>query len=153
MSARSQYKGDAVKGALLLGLLATLPQLGLACSDSGNPTPPNTFTTSSTTGTTSTTTGTGGSGGGTTTTTTSSTTGAGGQGGAGGGTTTTTTGVGGAGGQGGAPPDCNGPNNCYKCPPLTEPQFLNHCTAAQCSPFDNVARLPLYNNGNLPAIP
>lgn len=49
--------------------------------------------------------------------------------------------------------NCAGPNDCYACPPKVDEQFLNACTAAQCAPFDNVTRLPLYNNGNLPPLP
>jgi hypothetical protein len=30
---------------------------------------------------------------------------------------------------------------------------LNACTDSQCSHFDNVARLPNYNGGNLPPLP
>jgi hypothetical protein len=103
-----------------------------ACSSESNPKPPDTeFTTSS-----------------------SSTTSATGTGGAGGGGTSSSSATGtGGGGTGGAPPNCDGPNGCYACPPKTGSQFLNACTTTQCSPFDNVKRLPLYNNGNLPPIP
>jgi hypothetical protein len=31
--------------------------------------------------------------------------------------------------------------------------YLNQCTSSQCAPFDNEARLPLYNHGALPAVP
>jgi hypothetical protein len=119
-----------------------------ACGDGGNPEPPGTTTTTdTTTSSTSATggTGTGGStssgGGGSTGGTTSS--GGGGTGG------TVTTGGGGTGGA----PNCDGPNGCYSCKPTVDVQFLNACTNAQCSPFDNVARLPLYNGGNLPPVP
>ena len=96
-----------------------------ACSSESNPTPPDTtFTTSS--GATTSATGTGGAGGG--------------------GSSSAT-------GAGGAPPECNGPNGCFACPPKTGNQILNACTGSQCSPFDNVARLPLYNNGTLPPLP
>lgn len=70
------------------------------------------------------------------------------EGGAGG---TTSQGGGGEGGAGGAA--CEGPNGCYSCKPATNVQFLNACTGAQCSKFDDAARLPLYNNGNLPELP
>ena len=46
-----------------------------------------------------------------------------------------------------------GLNGCYPCPPKTDIQFLNQCTTSQWAQFDNVARLPLYNNGNLPSLP
>jgi hypothetical protein len=97
----------------------------IACGPSNNnPTPP-TFTTGS-----------GGSAG------------EGGQGGAGGGSGGA---AGNGGGGGGA--NCDGPSGCYACPPKSTDQFLNACTNAQCSAFDNVARLPLYNSGNLPPLP
>jgi hypothetical protein len=32
-------------------------------------------------------------------------------------------------------------------------QFLNRCSASACYPFNNAARLPLYNGGNLPPLP
>jgi hypothetical protein len=103
-----------------------------ACGGDDNPRPPTSSSTGDTTSSTtsSTSAGTGGSGGGTTSTSTS----------------------GGTGG-GDAGPNCDGPNGCYSCAPQTTTQYLNACTNAQCSPFDNVARLPLYNNGNLPPIP
>lgn len=88
------------------------------------------------------------------TSSTSSTSGTGG-GGAGGGdatTSTTASGTGGGGGQGGGV-NCDDPSGCYDCPPVTNDQHLNACTDAQCTPFDNVARLPLYNGGNLPPVP
>ena len=96
-----------------------------ACGGGGNPTPPT--TSSSGSGTTSSSSG-------------------GGDGGAGGGTTSSTGGTGGA-------PNCDGPNGCFSCPPTKNVEFLNACTDAQCSPFDDKARLPLYNNGNLPPVP
>jgi hypothetical protein len=149
---RTQTGSRGLRAALLGALALASFELGaLACSSSNdNPTPPNnSFTTGSTTG--------GGGAGGkasTTTTATTATTGGGGQGGQGG----AGPGGGGHGGSGGTggtggQVDCNGPNNCYKCPPVAELQFLNQCTASQCSPFDNAARLPLYNNGNLPPLP
>lgn len=48
------------------------------------------------------------------------------------------------------------PPNCFdqsSCEPEEPGDFLNGCTSAQCIPFDNVARLPRYNNGNLPQLP
>ena len=126
------------RAALFAGALFVVAGVIAACSSESNPKPPdNEFTTSS--GTTSTSaSGTGGAGGGATASSGSS--------------TSTATGTGG-GGTGGVPPNCDGPSGCYSCPPKTGNQFLNACTNSQCSPFDNVARLPLYNNGNLPAIP
>lgn len=47
------------------------------------------------------------------------------------------------------------PANCFQhdvCEPTQDVDFLNGCTDEQCVPFDNVARLPRYNNGNLPAL-
>lgn len=48
------------------------------------------------------------------------------------------------------------PPNCFdqaSCEPSTTEDFLNGCTDVGCIPFDNVARLPRYNNGNLPPLP
>ncbi|NUP07293.1 MAG: hypothetical protein HOW73_14660 [Polyangiaceae bacterium] len=66
----------------------------------------------------------------------------------------------GAGGNGGAPEggngaggNCEGPDGCFACEPTKNEHFLNACTEAQCSPFDNEARLPLYNGGDLPPVP
>jgi hypothetical protein len=116
------------RAALFAGLVFTFAVA--ACSSETNQKPPdNNFTTSSATSSSTSATGTGGAGGG--------------------GTSSVT----GGGGTGGAPPNCDGPNGCFSCPPKTGNQLLNACTGSQCSPFDNVARLPLYNNGNLPAIP
>jgi hypothetical protein len=74
--------------------------------------------------------------------------GSGGDGGAAG--TAGTAGTGGAAGAGG---NCQGENGCYACPPTTLEHYLNRCTGAQCVPFDDAARLPLYNGGNLPPVP
>ena len=53
--------------------------------------------------------------------------------------------------------DCHDPTGCYRCPPTTPPQFLNHCTApgVTCEAFPvTVARLPHLNaDGTLPALP
>ena len=72
----------------------------------------------------------------------------------------TTSGTGGAGqggagqgGAGGVDPACVGEDGCYACDPTNDPEFLNACTEAQCSAFDNEARLPLYNGGDLPPVP
>jgi hypothetical protein len=48
------------------------------------------------------------------------------------------------------------PPNCFQqdvCEPAQPTEFLNGCTDGQCIAFDNVARLPLYNNGTLPPLP
>jgi hypothetical protein len=48
------------------------------------------------------------------------------------------------------------PANCFDqalCTPAQLTEFLNGCTDGQCIAFDNVARLPLYNNGALPPLP
>jgi hypothetical protein len=117
------------RASILAALVCVSAAAISACSSESNPKPPDTeFTTSSSTTTSAT--GTGGAGGGGTSS--SSATGTGGSGGA---------------------QSCDGPNGCYSCPPKTGAQFLNACTTTQCSPFDNVKRLPLYNNGNLPPIP
>jgi hypothetical protein len=49
--------------------------------------------------------------------------------------------------------NCVSDGGCYTCAAETTSQFLNHCTTGQCFPFDNEARLPLYNHGNLPPAP
>jgi hypothetical protein len=49
---------------------------------------------------------------------------------------------------------CNGPNACFACEPVALDEFLNACTDGQCTPFDNVKRLPLYKAGQaLPPVP
>jgi hypothetical protein len=50
---------------------------------------------------------------------------------------------------------CNGgPQGCFTCEPVQLDDFLNACTDGQCTPFDNVARLPLYKAGQaLPPVP
>lgn len=70
-----------------------------------------------------------------------------------GGTGTGGTGTGGTGTGGTGTVNCDGPNGCFDCPPKKTVEFLNACTDAQCTPFDNAARLPLYNGGNLPPLP
>lgn len=108
---------------LFTGLLA-------ACGDdSANPTPTATFTTSSNGGSTN--------------------EGAGGNGGNGNGGN----GAGEQGGDGGSGGSCEGEDGCYSCEPVENEHFLNACTDADCVPFDNVARLPLYNGGDLPPVP
>jgi hypothetical protein len=50
----------------------------------------------------------------------------------------------------GTPPNCFDPTLCE---PVEDADFLNGCTGGQCIAFDNTARLPLFNNGNLPPLP
>jgi hypothetical protein len=50
--------------------------------------------------------------------------------------------------------ECLGANDCWQCEPNSSTQLLNQCTDAECSPFDNVARLPLLErDGSLPPLP
>lgn len=37
---------------------------------------------------------------------------------------------------------CLDPSGCFACPPSTTPEFLEACTASECAPFDNNARIP-----------
>lgn len=46
-----------------------------------------------------------------------------------------------------------GPNGCWQGPATKSNEALNACTDGTCTPFSNVDRLPLYNNGNLPQVP
>jgi hypothetical protein len=49
---------------------------------------------------------------------------------------------------------CLGTGGCWSCAPTTRLEFVNACTSAACSPFDNRARLPLLNpDGTLPPLP
>ena len=60
------------------------------------------------------------------------------------------------GGDGGSNEDaaCLGEAGCFSCAPVVNIDYLNECTDDLCTPFDNVARLPLYQAGQpLPAIP
>ena len=51
-------------------------------------------------------------------------------------------------------PSCTSPAGCFSCKPASLTDFLNACTDGQCAPFDNVARLPLYEPGKaLPPVP
>jgi hypothetical protein len=54
------------------------------------------------------------------------------------------------GGEGGAA-NCEpqGELDCYPCAPKTNEQFLNQCSDAECSPFDNAERIPGFD-GTLP---
>lgn len=82
-----------------------------------------------------------------------------GAGGTTGGTGGASSGTGGAasgsGGTGGVAPGCLDPSGCFSasCTPQSTEQFLNRCTDSTCAPFDNAARLPLFNGGNLPSLP
>ena len=54
------------------------------------------------------------------------------------------------GGEGGAVScEPQGELDCYPCAPTTNEQFLNQCSDAECSPFDNAERIPGFN-GTLP---
>ena len=52
-----------------------------------------------------------------------------------------------------AAPGCVTDDGCFACAPVELEQFLNRCTDAQCFGFDDAARLPLYNDGDLPPLP
>jgi hypothetical protein len=52
-----------------------------------------------------------------------------------------------------AAPSCTSAAGCFVCTPVELVEFLNACTDSSCQPFDNAARLPLYNNGVLPPLP
>ena len=61
-------------------------------------------------------------------------------------------GVGGSGGEGGSGEEnCEpqGEYDCYPCAPKTDAQYLNQCSDAECSPFDNADRIPGFT-GTLP---
>ena len=63
---------------------------------------------------------------------------------------------GGSGGSGtSAPQDCKdqGPKDCLCEQPKSDEQFLNHCSAATCSPFDNKKLSKLKADGTLPPLP
>lgn len=50
---------------------------------------------------------------------------------------------------------CLGPMDCWNCDAVAPEQLLNHCTNADCEPFENTPeRLPLLErDGSLPPIP
>ena len=51
-------------------------------------------------------------------------------------------------------PSCEGAEGCFKCEATRSIDILNSCTDGTCTPFDNVARLPLFKAGEaLPPIP
>lgn len=82
--------------------------------------------------------------------------GSGGKGGAGGKGDSSQGGKGGSGGEsseGGSGGSGDGPDGCYDGTAKEDAQFLNHCTDSECEPFDNAARLPLFKDGKLPALP
>lgn len=149
----------------LVAALLTLGALAVACSDDNDNAEPGspTFNTSTggSAGSGGSTAGSGGSvagSGGSTAGSGGSPAGAGGSTAGSGGSTAgsggSTAGSGGsAAGSGGAAGSCDGANGCYACTPVTLEQHLNQCTDSQCVPFDNAARLPLFNGGNLPPIP
>lgn len=56
------------------------------------------------------------------------------------------------GGDGDTDASCTGPDGCFACTPQGTLEHLNRCTGTTCVPFDNAARLPRYNNGDLPPI-
>lgn len=47
--------------------------------------------------------------------------------------------------------DCTpqGEYDCYPCEPKSDEQYLNRCSDAECSPFDNAERIPGFT-GTLP---
>ena len=47
---------------------------------------------------------------------------------------------------------CVGDGGCFNCAPKKDDDFLNRCTSATCSRFDN-ARLPLLTDAGLPPLP
>lgn len=64
-------------------------------------------------------------------------------------------GAGGAGGSGGSSgTGCVGEDGCFACEPESQAEFLNHCTDAQCVPYDNsqIADL-LDEDGSVPPLP
>ncbi len=50
--------------------------------------------------------------------------------------------------------DPDASNACFEGDPINLGDFLDACTDGQCAPFDNTARLPLYESGKpLPPAP
>jgi hypothetical protein len=47
---------------------------------------------------------------------------------------------------------CAADGGCWSCTPASTPEFLNQCTSSECSPFDNLQRLPDYDGGSLPPL-
>lgn len=75
-----------------------------------------------------------------------------GSGNAGSGTAGSGTAGSGTAGSGTAGSSGSGGAGCFDKPKTTS-EFLNQCTNSTCAPFDNAARLPLFQNGQLPPIP
>ena len=46
-----------------------------------------------------------------------------------------------------------GGKGCFSCPPTNRKEFLNACSGASCSPFDNSQLSGLSPDGGLPALP
>jgi hypothetical protein len=44
-------------------------------------------------------------------------------------------------------PTAFGGRGCFRCSPMTAPDLRNACTSAECTPFDNEARIPGYVAG------
>jgi hypothetical protein len=42
---------------------------------------------------------------------------------------------------------CTTDAGCWSCTPQIPSEFLNQCTASQCTPFVNAQRLPNYDGG------
>lgn len=78
-----------------------------------------------------------------------------GKGGSGGKGGSTSASAGKGGSESSAPQDCKdqGPADCICEAPKNDEQFLNHCSAATCSPFDNKKLTKLKSDGTLPALP
>jgi hypothetical protein len=47
---------------------------------------------------------------------------------------------------------CGADGGCWNCTPATAQEFLNQCTSSQCTPFDNLQRLPDWDGGALPPL-
>lgn len=137
---------NMLRFAAAVAVGACLVAVGCSSDDSSNPTPHNSGGSS----------GKGGSGG---------SSGKGGTGGANtggsggsntGGTAGSSTGGSGGGNTGGAAGSANcvpDGSACYSCPATTTEQFLNHCTNATCTAFDNSKLTQLAADGGLPPLP
>jgi hypothetical protein len=55
-------------------------------------------------------------------------------------------------GQAGAQDCSKGQPGCFCGAPAQPSDFLNGCTDAQCTPFDNATRAPLFKDGKLPPL-
>jgi hypothetical protein len=58
-----------------------------------------------------------------------------------------------AGAEAGLDAGCDGEAGCWSCAPTSTTEFLNQCTSSQCTPFNNLQRLPDYDGGALPPLP